>query len=156
MSLERLGFLFTALLFAVAGWAVFSAVSWRQEVAMFPLFVGTTALVLTGAELIRTTLSMLRCSSAQVHQSAEDQETETASRAWMAPVWFFGSIVAVLLLGIPVGFPLMLLLLVRYGFGEGWLLSILTVVVLEAIALFIFGWLFGVVWPSPLLLDWFF
>ncbi len=156
MIKERLGLLFTIFLFAVAGWAVVSALDWRQEVAMFPLFVGSMALLLTGTEAIRETLTMLRQGkSPGSGESAVEEVDQTPSKVWAAPLWFFGFVIAVLLLGIPVGLPLMLLFLMRFSFGESWLISVITVIVMEGIALFLFGWLFGVIWPRPLLLEWF-
>jgi hypothetical protein len=154
MMFARMGLLFTITLFVFAGWAVFSALGWRQEVAMFPLFVGVTAFVLTGTDLIREGISLLRPGPSKSRsRDVAEGESDADSRAWLAPLWFFGCMVAVLLLGIPIGLPLSLLFLLRYGFGESWMLCISTVAVMEIIALFVFGMLFGVIWPRPMIME---
>lgn len=146
---ERFGTLFTLLLLLVAGWAVISAVPWRHEVSMFPLFAGIVALVLTAMELGR-----------QMWAAAKGKQGAPAPgdfgfRGWAAPFWFFGCVVGVLFFGIPSGLPLLLVLLLRYGFGESWAISATTGAVMGAVILILFGVVFGVIWPRPLLLDMF-
>jgi hypothetical protein len=154
MIFKWIGVLFALLLLVIAAWSTASALSWRKEVAMFPLFVGISAIALTGAVVIREGRSIMTAKKLQRISGVRTvEENDTAARAWQAPCWFFGFVVTVLLLGIPVGLPIMLLLLIKYGFGENWLHSIVTVCIIETVTLVFFGMIYGVVWPEPFLMK---
>jgi len=143
------GLLFTLALLAASAWAVVSALGWRQEVAMFPVFAGVVTLVLLAIELCSEVGAFGRSKENAMREGAADE-----GRAWLAPLWFFAFIAIVLLFGIPVGLPVMLLFMARYAFGETWVVSVGTAAAVGVVALLVFDVLFGVIWPRPLLMDW--
>ena len=64
---------------------------------------------------------------------------------------------AVLLLGVYVGLPLMLILVMRYGFGESWVVTLVTVTLIEVLIIIVFfGMVIGVIWPPGFLVEWLF
>lgn len=151
MMRAGIGFLFTLGLLAASGWAVVSALGWRREVAMFPVLAGGVTLVLLVVEVYREGRALGRTPHEVTY---EDEFDSDGQRAWAAPLWFFGFVGAVLVLGIPVGLPVMLLLMARYAFGETWIVSVATAAAVGVMALLVFDVLFGVIWPRPLLMDW--
>jgi len=145
------GLLFALALLGGAVWAVVSALGWRQEVAMFPVFAGAVTLVLLAVETFREGRAIVRAEKEVIRRSESESH---GKRSWAAPLWFFAFVGVVLLVGIPVGLPVMLLLMARFAFGETWVVSAGLAVAVGVLALLVFDVLFGVIWPRPLLMDW--
>ena len=74
-----------------------------------------------------------------------------------AQLLFFGGIVSVLLLRVYVRLPLMLILVMRYGFEESWVVTLVTVALIEVLIIIVFfGMVIDVIWPTGFLVEWLF
>jgi putative tricarboxylic transport membrane protein len=155
-----LGLVFNVFIVGLAIWAIYASLGWRYEVRMFPLFVAGCLLILAGIELIKKEIPRLfarhkpeRISKSSINMESRANQAQ-AGIPWKGPVWFLTGVMVVLLLGLLVGLPLFLLILVRYGLDERWRMA-LTMMGVTAGIFLLFHQVFNIVWPRPLLLDWF-
>ena len=144
---------FNAALVAVAAAALLTAMRWPSEVAFFPAGVAGAALLLTGAQLGVEGWRLLRRGRRREAPAAPAQESaDETTLGWFGPAWFFGFIVAVILLSIPIGLPIMVILLLRFGFKQRWWVAVGSAILIEVVLLAFFELVIGVIWPDPLLL----
>lgn len=103
--------LFSAVLAAVAAFAVYTALRWPPKAALFPLVMGIPLLVLALAQLV-------------VDLRERPAPAPGLQRAWGILAWMVAFIVLVLLLGFPLAVPVFVLAYLVTSGRESWLLSL--------------------------------
>lgn len=144
---------FNIFLVAVFGWAAIESFGWRFEVGLFP---GVAACL--GFVMVTSQLAIELWKRRRAHQAVAAAEEEADSDSFdrigrRGAIWLFTGLACVLLLGIPVGLPLFVALLARYGFNESWYLAIGIAAAVVFLVLVVFGGIFGAIWADPLLLQ---
>lgn len=149
---------FNIFMVVAFGWAVFETFGWRQEVSLFPRLVASLGLLMVTSQLVIELRNRRRgahqaAAAGTAEGDAEGDADASVRIGRRGAVWLFAGLSCVVLLGVPVGVPLFVALLARYGFDEGWALAIGLAAAAVFIILAVFGGVFGAMWADPLLLT---
>jgi hypothetical protein len=145
---------FNTFLAVVFAGAIIETFKWREEVAVFPRIAACVGLVMVASQLVIDLRNRRRAHQVvSASTAAEDDADAAVVIGRRGALWLFAGLMCVVLLGVPVGMPLFVVLLCRYGFDEGWLLSIGVAATDAFLLVVVFGRVFGAVWGDPLLLT---
>ena len=114
---------------------IVSALKWPFKTALFPVIIGSCALILSLAEFSMSIYETTGGRTKKKKQEAmdfklsEDIDPAVAKRrTWTAFGWIIGFFFLIVLLGFNIGIPLFVFLYLRFHGGESWLISILMTV----------------------------
>jgi hypothetical protein len=119
--------LFCAVLLAVAGFAIYSALGWKFKTALFPLTVGIPLAVLATVQLVLVLFGKEESAegAAMDIDFSIDVPPEIAHRRVLNTfAWIAAFILLVYLLGFPPTVPLFIFLYLKFQSGVGWLNAI--------------------------------
>ena len=117
---------FTIIIIAVIGAAVWEARTWELKARLFPWAIGIPTLGLLVALLVRQITALISASPDRVAVQPAPVETDKAqdalarSRTFSIVGWLLGFLAAIWLLGFPAGATLSTLAYLKLAAGERW------------------------------------
>ena len=140
---------------ALAGWGVFSALSWPWKAALFPMVIGIPLFCMAAAEVLWVLLGSAARSEARDFQLSTDLPARVMLlRTLLAMAWIAGFFAAIVLLGFPVAVPLLVFLYLKVQGGESWGLSLVFTFAVSAIFYGLFDRLLHLPFPDGLIATW--
>lgn len=144
-----------SFLILVAAWSVYETRIWRPEVRLFPLLAAGTVGIGAAGQLVLDLVRYRRWRRENGGRTLLDAIRANLTGAGLAGLaWFVMVIVLIWLLGMLVGLPVAVFLLVRFSFKQRLLTSALLALVAFGV-LMLFDRFFRVFWPTPFVLEWF-
>jgi hypothetical protein len=128
---------------------VLTALKWPFKTALFPVIIGGSVFLLSGAELV---LSLVEKEGTKKHSAmdfklSEDVEKSVATRRTLATFgWIFGFFLLIMFFGFPIGIGLFVFLYLRVQGREKWPM----VIILTGASLFFFWGLFIWLLDTPM------